>query len=144
MQDLIYRSTMKALLITLAACVIAVVGYSQSIQDLHNMQPEEPYDNIYVKKLSSDERSSCFLIWVKEEVLAHKHEKHSECVYVLEGEAEMTINGEVSKVKAGDFIYIPLYAVHAVKVLSETPVKVLSIQAPEFLGKDRVFVEPEK
>ena len=45
------------------------------------------------------------------------------------------------EVGPGDYLRIPKNTPHAVTVLSEEPMKVLSIQAPEFLGEDRVFIK---
>ena len=124
-------------------CLLAFSGSyaQQSLTALGDLQPPEDFENIHVTKVATDERASVFVIWVKNSVRAHRHETHSESVYVLEGTAKMTLGDETFEVKAGDYIYIPMNAVHAVEVTSEEPAKVLSIQAPEFLGKDRVFVE---
>jgi len=94
-----------------------------------------------VKQLSTDKHTSNFVIFVKQGVKAHVHKTHSETVYVLEGEGEMRLGDKQIKVKPGDFIFIPENTVHSVKVISKTPMKVLSNQAPEFLGKDRVFID---
>lgn len=103
--------------------------------------PEEPFDNILVKKIDSDKNSTSFIIWVKSDVRAHKHEHHTETLYVLEGEGNMKLGDTEFVVKAGDYVSIPENTVHSVEVTSTTPLKVISLQAPEFLGKDRVFLE---
>jgi mannose-6-phosphate isomerase-like protein (cupin superfamily) len=60
---------------------------------------------------------------------------------VLEGKAEMTLNDKTFSIKKGDVIFIPKNSFHSVKTTSKIPLKVLSIQAPYFDGKDRVFKE---
>lgn len=101
--------------------------------------PEETV-NIYVHKLSTDKHSSQFVVFVRKFVPTHIHQHHSESVYVLSGEGEFNLNGKISKISAGHFIYIPEGVVHGVKTTSKEPLKVLSVQAPEFFGKDRVPV----
>lgn len=99
-------------------------------------------DNIYNKPLASDSLASSFLIVVKKEVKKHKHLTHSETVYVIEGEAEMLLGDKTIAIKKGDVIFIPKNIVHAVtKVKSKKPLKIVSVQAPYFDGKDRVMVE---
>ena len=71
----------------------------------------------------------------------HYHQDHAETVYILEGTGTMTLGEDTIQVKAGDFIYIPPGTHHSVVVTSEEPMKVLSVQAPEFKGVDRHFVE---
>ncbi|MGB1206965.1 MAG: cupin domain-containing protein [Chitinophagales bacterium] len=105
---------------------------------------KEDYENIKVKQLYSDSLGSSFVIWVKKEVKAHKHEYHNEQVYVLDGAGEMTLEQDTLFIQKGDLIRIPKGTIHAVtKVYGTRPLKVLSNQTPEFLGKDRVFIEKE-
>ena len=66
----------------------------------------------------------------------------TETLYFLEGEGIFTIGSKKHLVKAGDFVSIPPSVVHSFKTISTKPVKVLSIQAPEFLGEDRHFIKP--
>ncbi|MBX7107100.1 MAG: cupin domain-containing protein [Chitinophagales bacterium] len=103
--------------------------------------PGGAYDNIYLQPLQSDSNVSGFVIWIKQEVKPHLHATHSENVFILEGAGKMLLGGKTIEVKAGDLIYIPPQTVHALRVTSATPMKVLSIQAPEFDGKDRLFVD---
>ena len=41
----------------------------------------------------------------------------------------------------GDFVFIPKNTPHSVNVISKVPLKVISVQAPFFDGKDRVLLE---
>ena len=84
------------------------------------------------------------MIWVKEGVKAHYHAVHSENIVVLEGEAMMSLGDDLFMIKKGDFVNIPKGTVHSVtQILSDEPLKVLSIQSPYFDGTDRIFVENE-
>lgn len=105
--------------------------------------PIDSFDNLYVQPLSSDSNVSGFVIWIKQEVKPHLHAVHSEHVYVLEGTGKMLLGDKTIAVKAGDLLYIPPRTIHALKVTSVEPMKVLSLQAPEFDGKDRVYVDKE-
>lgn len=99
--------------------------------------------NVFVQKLYSDSLSSSFYIEIKESVPLHFHEYHSETVYIISGKAQMTMNNDTLTVKEGDLIDIPFGTKHAVLSVIKGPLKVLSVQAPEFLGKDRVFIKEE-
>ena len=111
----------------------------------HNLataQPEGEFDNIKVEKLAHDSLSTSFLIWVKKNVRAHRHEFHSENVYVIEGEGEMVVDKDTFNIKPGSYLFIPTNKVHSVIVdESKGVMKVLSVQSPFFDGVDRVFVE---
>ena len=114
---------------------------SQSHSKLNDIHPDKEFENILVKALSSDSLSSSFIIWIKEMVKAHKHLMHTEQVYVLEGTGMMQLGDSTYLVSSGSYIYIQKNTVHSVKVTSDTPMKVLSIQSPKFIGKDRHFIE---
>lgn len=120
---------------------MAAVSFAQNIVGLKDLKPEKEFDNIFIKKVSDDDYQSTFVIWVKQKVRLHKHEHHSENIYVLEGKGEMVIGDEKFVIKKGDYFNIPKNTPHGLKVLSSSPVKVLSIQSPQFLGQDRIFLE---
>lgn len=105
------------------------------------LQPKEPFENVYSEKIAEDSLSSSFLIWIKKEVKLHKHLEHSEHVYVLEGEGNMQLGNETFKIKAGYLIFIPQNTPHKVVTTSNTPLKVISIQSPKFDGTDRILME---
>ena len=97
--------------------------------------------NIEVKQLYTDSLSSSFEISVRDSVRLHYHAKHTEHLFVLEGEARMQIGENTFTITQGNYYTIPKGARHAVWVLSELPLKVISVQSPQFLGEDRHFLE---
>ena len=48
---------------------------------------------------------------------------------------------KVFEIKKGDVVFIPKNTAHAVKSTGKQPLKVLSVQSPNFDGKDRIFIE---
>ena len=94
----------------------------------------------FVKPLYQDSVNvSSFLIFIKNEVKPHKHLAHDEQVYVLEGEGIMQLGETSAVIKKGDFIFIPKNTFHSVVTTPNIPLKVISIQAPYFDGKDRML-----
>lgn len=98
-------------------------------------------DNIYNSPLFGDSLASSFVIVIKKEVKLHKHLNHSEHVVVLAGSGTMKLGDKQIEIKKGDVVFIPKNTPHSVKVNSKEVLKVLSIQAPYFDGKDRVMIE---
>tara|TARA_B100000508_G_scaffold140085_2_gene140060 strand:+ start:80103 stop:80495 length:393 start_codon:yes stop_codon:yes gene_type:complete len=130
---------MKKLLSLIVFIACFSLGFSQ--QNLIELEPHKNFDNILIEKLAGDSLSTQFVIWVKDTVRTHKHEHHSEALYVLEGGGDFYLGKEMIKISKGDFISIPKNTWHAVKVTSEIPLKVISVQSPEFKGEDRLFKE---
>lgn len=98
-------------------------------------------DKNYVRTLHHDSLSSSFLIIIPKEVKAHYHEKHTEQVVILSGEADMLLGEQQLHIKAGDVIIIPKGTKHSVTVTSSVPLKIISVQAPYFDGTDRIMLE---
>ncbi len=115
--------------------------FAQSVVTQDTLKPEEQYENVFVKNLHQSADASSFLIWVKDEVPAHYHEHHIEHVYIIEGTGIMLLRDELLEIKAGDVIILPQGTVHAVKRTGEKPLKVLSVQSPQFKGEDRVSAQ---
>jgi mannose-6-phosphate isomerase-like protein (cupin superfamily) len=107
---------------------------------LSDITPPADLQNIHVVKISSDAHSTNFIVFVKQQVPLHKHLVHTETLYVLEGSGAFLLGEESFDIGPGDYINVPEGTTHAVMVTSSIPLKVLSVQAPEFLGKDRVMV----
>jgi len=109
------------------------------VSSINEILPEKDFENIHVKKISSDSSSSTFAIWIKQKVKLHKHVYHTENVLIDKGFGEFQINDSIYKVAAGDWIIIPKNTWHGVIVNSKSTMKVISVQSPEYFGKDRIF-----
>ncbi len=130
----------KIRLLLISATVFYSVYANAERLVLSDIRPPEDLDNVHVVKLASDAYSTDFVIFVKKKVPLHKHVDHSETIYVLEGKGLFQLGDKSIEVVAGDYIRVPRGTPHAVKVLSSIPLKIISVQAPEFFGKDRVKV----
>jgi mannose-6-phosphate isomerase-like protein (cupin superfamily) len=131
---------MKKLFTILSIAIGATLANAQTITNEADLITPAKLATVEGRDIGSDSLSSGNVIWIKTELKAHKHLTHSEHVYVIDGEAEMRLGDKTVKIKNGDIIFIPKGTVHAVKVTSKRPLKVLSVQAPHSDGTDRVFV----
>ncbi|MGB0402604.1 MAG: cupin domain-containing protein [Salibacteraceae bacterium] len=118
--------------------------FSQEKINLNNTIADSLKPNVTVQKLMSDQHQSSFLIWVNDTVKPHYHKRHSESIYIIEGSGIFYIGKEKMHLKAGDFFLIPQGIIHSYKNTGTKPSKVLSIQTPEFAGKDRIWVEKQE
>jgi mannose-6-phosphate isomerase-like protein (cupin superfamily) len=127
--------------------LLLAIGAIQLIaQDVYRLKKEKPtasFDNIHVRKISDSDEQSSFLIWIRQSVRLHKHNHHTENIYVISGKGEMILGDEKFVIKKGDFFTIPKGTPHGLNVLSTKPVKVLSIQSPKFTGEDRIFINKD-
>ena len=130
---------MKSPLIALLLLCLSSASRAQTPLNLMEVQPDTTYENIHVQPLASDSLVSSFLVWVKKEVQLHRHIFHTETLLILEGTGTMTVGEETCNVGPGDFLTIRKTTPHSLSVTSEQPIKALSVQAPKFQGKDRIF-----
>ena len=128
------------LTIILGLILIPFIFKSQDIvSSINEIYPEKEFENIHIKRIYSDSSSSTFAIWIKQKVKLHKHVYHTENILIDKGFGEFQINDSIYKVVAGDWIVIPKNTWHGVIVNSKSTMKVISVQSPEYFGKDRVF-----
>lgn len=130
---------MNRFFLLLTCVVLSLTIKAQTPLNLLELQPDTTFDNIHVQPLASDSLVSSFVVWVKKEVRLHHHAFHTETLLILEGTGTLVVGDENVEVGAGDFLAIPKTTPHDLTVTSDTPLKALSIQAPKFQGKDRVF-----
>lgn len=129
----------SVLIIILLLCT--TLGFAQEKQSLETIEPQTTYENIHVEPIYENEHTSYYLIWIKQGVKSHKHVEHTESITVIDGAGIMTVGEQQFEIKKGDFFIIPKDTFHSLKVTSETPVKVLSVQMPKFNKEDRIFEE---
>jgi mannose-6-phosphate isomerase len=68
-----------------------------------------------------------------------KHFKREENWFVVEGTAEVTVDGVEKILQAGDFIHIPQEALHRIKYVSEAEILVfIEIQRGTYFGEDDI------
>lgn len=142
--------------IGLAACIgaLAIAGPKQSstegaqakhgnVAKLLAEGPADPSTPAKALPFATGEHCSINLLLVKGVVPEHYHEKHEETVLIEFGSGTMRLGEKRVRVGAGDLVHIPKGVVHGFSPDSE-PVRVVSIFAPAFDGKDRVFVPPSR
>ena len=111
----------------------------ENIMKINQIKPSIEFENINVKKISSNPSSSTFAIWIKKKVKLHKHINHTENILIQSGYGQFRLNDSIYSVSSGDLIVIPKNTWHGVIIDSKEPMKVISIQSPEFFGNDRVY-----
>lgn len=120
-------------------CFIALSGFAQNTST-KQYSKKQMKENLVVEALYTDAATSSFSIHIRDAVPLHQHEWHTEQIWVLQGKAIMTLGDKTFPIRKGDYVIIPMQMAHAVKVTSRKPLQVISIQAPEFKGEDRIWL----
>ncbi|MAZ36528.1 MAG: hypothetical protein CL842_03655 [Crocinitomicaceae bacterium] len=134
----------KSMISICTALLLSVTIQAQEYFNLNVLKNAAPDHNVNVHSLCSDSYESSYIIWVQDSVKPHYHAEHTELVYVLEGKGRFFIGDTSYLIKPGDYLRIPQGKIHSFKNNTENEVKVISIQTPEFKGKDRIWVEKQE
>ena len=60
----------------------------------------------------------------------HTHADHADCFYVLEGEAEFSVDGQTYRAGPGSFVAAPSGTVHGFRNAGEGELRLLNVHAP--------------
>jgi mannose-6-phosphate isomerase-like protein (cupin superfamily) len=69
----------------------------------------------------------------------HHHLETEEVYYLLEGRGRMTVGGETREVAAGDAIFIPRGATHALENTGDAPLRLLLVCGPAYSREDHLM-----
>lgn len=89
------------------------------------LKPPEEYENIFYIPIHQSERGLTAMVWMKEGAEEEVHTDQIERFLILEGSCNITVEGKVHELKAGDYLSIPLHLSHFVTVTSPTRCKIL-------------------
>ena len=131
----------KLLLIFVFSVGISFIAHSQKVFTYQAELSKKEFDNILTEKIYSDSLSSSFMIIIRKSVGLHKHDFHTEHVYILEGSCEMQLGNEHVSLVKGDLVIIPKGTPHSLEVTSIEPMRILSIQSPKYDGDDIISLE---
>lgn len=130
----------KLILIFLLNIGLFILARAQMVYTFQTDSKKE-FDNIYSEKIYSDSLSSSFVITIRKSVGLHKHDLHTEHVYILEGSGEMQLGKDHLSVVKGDLVIIPKGTPHSLEVTSIESMRILSIQSPEYDGDDIISLD---
>jgi mannose-6-phosphate isomerase-like protein (cupin superfamily) len=93
--------------------------------DRADMVTPESYDEIFIKLIASTSKAISAIVWIKHETPMETHGTEHEKFLIVEGTCDIIIDNVPHSLKRGDYMSIPLYSDHIVKVTSDIPCKVV-------------------
>ncbi|MEW5702394.1 MAG: cupin domain-containing protein [Candidatus Zixiibacteriota bacterium] len=125
----------QAATVTVGSPGAAVVDID-SLLAMNPLGSDQPYRSDVI---AWDSASSMHLTQVQGVMESHRHLNHEENVWIIRGAGRLTLGTEKIRVMAGQVIHIPRNTPHAFANLGSSPAVVISVFAPAFDGKDRVY-----
>ena len=86
-----------------------------------------PYgmEDVYARIICYTPEVTTAIVWINDMAPSEVHTNEIEKFLIVEGTCEIVIEKDIHSLKAGDFLEIPLYKNHHVKVTSGIPCKVI-------------------
>ncbi len=99
---------------------------------------ERPWGRYEVLHESALQKTKC--IWVNpgKRLSYQRHEKRSEHWFILQGSAEITLNGVVTQNKVGDSMNIAMGDLHRIANIGSDEVIFIEIQTGTYFGEDDI------
>lgn len=90
-----------------------------------NMQAPEDYEALHAKIIAATPEAKTLIVWLKYGAPPEEHTNEMEHFLIVEGTCDITIGNKVHHLVPGNYLSIPLFVDHDVKVTSLTPCKVI-------------------
>jgi mannose-6-phosphate isomerase-like protein (cupin superfamily) len=103
----------------------AYSNYLNWLQAVEHLLPTEPFEGLNIQVLQQTDKLTQMLVVAKVDVPDESHDNYAESFFILDGKCSCTIDGNEVFLNAGDFLEIPLYAEHDVKMLTPTVTAIL-------------------
>lgn len=117
------------------------------IQDLKKTSPqllqshafeERPWGRFEVLLDSVDFKSKRITVWPGQKLSYQSHTKRAEHWIVVKGTADVTLEGEVRRLKVGEHIHIPLGAKHRMSNPGPEQLEFIEVQTGTYFGEDDI------
>ncbi len=101
-----------------------ISDYDQWINRADIKLPEN-FSDFYAKLIGYTPLVTTAIIWIKDMAPQEIHQHEFEKFLILEGTCDITIEDKVHSLTAGDYLSIPLYKKHDVRITSSYPCKAI-------------------
>lgn len=101
-----------------------IADYSTWI-NREDMRLQGVLKDIYAKIIGYTPEATTVIVWIKDMAPQEVHDCELEKFLVLEGSCDITVEEEIHHLFAGDFLSIPLFKRHDVKITSLIPCKII-------------------
>jgi mannose-6-phosphate isomerase-like protein (cupin superfamily) len=101
-----------------------VSDYNEWLNREDMILPED-FSDLHAKIIGYTPGALTAIVWIKDIAPQEVHEHELEKFLIVEGTCNITIGGDIHQLVAGDYLSIPLYKNHDVKVTSAIPCKVI-------------------
>ncbi|MBC7385161.1 MAG: mannose-1-phosphate guanylyltransferase/mannose-6-phosphate isomerase [Cryobacterium sp.] len=107
------------------------------VSDTHPFE-YRPWGHFEILRDTEDFKSKVIEVLPGQRLSYQSHKKRAEHWIIIKGEPEVTLNDEVLKLKAGEYVYIPLGAKHRISNPTKETVQFVEVQVGTYFGEDDI------
>jgi len=105
--------------------VDAYADYKTWLAAVEHLIPAQPFDDFFMEVLRQDDKAAQMLVVTKVDVPEETHDNWIESFFILQGQCVCSVGAEKFTLNAGDFLEVPLYTDHDIKITSPHVVAIL-------------------
>ena len=99
---------------------------------------ERPWGRYEVLQESETHKVKCIWVYPGKRLSYQRHAKRAEHWFIVSGTAEVTINGEISKVGPGDSVDFGIGVLHRIHNVGTEDVIFVEVQTGTYFGEDDI------
>ena len=99
---------------------------------------ERPWGRYEVLQESPTHKVKCIWVSPGKRLSYQRHQKRSEHWFIVSGQAQVTIDGVVSSLSAGESLDIPVGILHRIANIGDSDVVFVEVQTGTYFGEDDI------
>jgi mannose-6-phosphate isomerase len=101
-------------------------------------ETQRPWGRYEILQESAIHKTKCIYVLPGKRLSYQRHQKRAEHWFIVQGEAEVTIEGKASKVSSGDSLSIKIGELHRIANIGNDEVIFIEVQTGTYFGEDDI------
>jgi mannose-6-phosphate isomerase len=101
-------------------------------------ESQRPWGRYEILQESAIHKTKCIYVLAGKRLSYQRHQKRAEHWFIIQGDAEVTLEGKVSKLSSGDTISIAEGQLHRIANIGSNEVIFIEVQTGTYFGEDDI------
>jgi mannose-6-phosphate isomerase len=101
-------------------------------------ESQRPWGRYEILQESAIHKTKCIYVQAGMRLSYQRHQKRAEHWFIVQGSAEVTLEGKVSQLSSGDTISIGIGQLHRIANIGNTEVIFIEVQTGTYFGEDDI------
>jgi len=101
-------------------------------------ESQRPWGRYEILQESAIHKTKCIYVLPGKRLSYQRHQKRAEQWFIIQGNAEVTLEGKVSRMSSGDTVSIAQGALHRIANIGSNEVIFIEVQTGTYFGEDDI------